>query len=165
MLLGNVIGLLGSILLIYTGFIKEKKRIIYVQSIQITFFVISNLILGGITGAIVNVISLFRNILCYNEKLNKKNKILISIVVIFLSVLFNNYGLIGFLPLISTITYLWLINIKDVIKFKYLVIFTMIMWGIYDLTIKCYTCFIFDMLTILSNLYSIYKIKKKKTIK
>lgn len=36
--------------------------------------VISNIILGGITGAIINALSMLRNILCYKNKLGLKEK-------------------------------------------------------------------------------------------
>ena len=67
-------------------------------------------------------------------------------------------GLIGILPLISTIVYLWLMNIKNIIKFKYLIIFTMILWFIYDFSIKSYSSAVFDLMTVIANMYSIIKI-------
>ncbi|MBR3049191.1 MAG: YgjV family protein, partial [Bacilli bacterium] len=74
----------------------------------------------------------------------------------------NNLGIIGLLPLISTVTYLWLMNIKDVIKFKYLMCFTMILWLIYDFSIKSYTSSIFDLFTIISNIIAIVQLKYRK---
>ena len=84
--------------------------------------VISNIILGGITGAIINALSLIRNILCYKDKLGLKEKIVITILAIILTLKFNNLRYIGLLPLISTVTYIWLMNIKNVKRFKLLII-------------------------------------------
>ena len=78
-----------------------------------------------------------------------------------LSIKFNNLGLIGYLPLIAGLSYLWLMNIKDVVKFKFLIIFTMVLWFIYDLTIKSYSSSIFDLMTAFTNLYSIYRLRKE----
>lgn len=159
LIIGNVIALIASILMVYSGLIKQKKKILYIQTIQIGLSVLSNLILGGITGAIINTLSLVRNILCYKDKLQLKEKCIITILAVILSLCFNNLGIIGLLPLISTIAYIWLMNIKDTIKFKYLIIFTMIMWLIYDLYIKSYTSAVFDFLNILANIISIFQIK------
>ena len=122
LLIGNAIALVASLLMVYTGIIKEKKKVLYVQSIQIGLSVISNLVLNGITGAIINAISFFRNILCYKDKLGLKEKIGITIISVGLTLYFNNLGWIGLLPLVSTVTYIWLMTLKDVKKFKILII-------------------------------------------
>ena len=164
-IIGNIIALVASILMVYSGTIKNKKKIIYVQTIQIGLFVLSNIVLGGITGAVINTLSLVRNILCYKDKLKLKAKIIISLLAIILSLKYNNMGLIGLLPLICTITYIWLMNIKNIIHFKILIIATMIMWGTYDLYIKSYTSAIFDFANVIANYITIIQIKKKAYIK
>ena len=157
--IANIIALIASILMVYSGMIKKKQKVLYIQSIQIGLLVISNLVLNGLSGAIINAISFVRNILCYKDKLGLKEKIVITISSILLIIYFNNLGLIGLLPLISSIVYLWLMTIKEIKKFKMLIIFTMILWGVYDFTIQSYTSFIFDILTILTNTISIIRIK------
>ena len=132
-LIGNIIAFIASIFMVITGVLKEKKKILYVQSIQISLFVASNLILGGFTGAIINVLNLVRNIICYKDKLNLKAKIIITILSTILTLLFNNLGIIGLLPLATTILYIWFMNVKDVIKFKILIASTVVMWLIYDI--------------------------------
>lgn len=162
LLIGNLLALLGSLLMVYTGILKKKNKIILFQTIQIGLFVLSNIILGGITGAIINALSMIRNILCYKNKLGLVQKIVITILSIVLSLCFNNLGIIGLLPLVSTVTYIWLMNIKNVSRFKLLVIFTMILWLIYDITIKSYTSAFFDFMNICANIISIILIKYKK---
>ena len=161
LIIGNLIALIGSILMVYSGILQEKKKILYVQTIQISLFVISDLILGGITGAIINAVSLIRNILCYKNKLDIKSKILITGANLILCILFNNLGLIGFLPLISTISYIWLMTIKDVKKFKLLIAFTMLLWLIYDISIRSYTKALFDFINLSANMISLMNINKK----
>ena len=160
--IGNIIALIASIIMVYSGYLKKKKQILYTQTIQIGLSVVSNIVLGGITGAIINAISCIRNILCYKEKLNNLAKAILIILSVVLSLIFNNIGFIGFLPVISTVTYILLMNIKDIIKFKYLIIFTMILWLIYDVYIKSYTSACFDFMNVVANLISIYQIKKRK---
>lgn len=160
--IGNIIALIASLLMVYSGTIKQKKKILYVQSVQVGMSVISNLVLGGFVGAIINALSCVRNILCYKEKLGIREKIILTIFSIGLSIPFNNLGVIGILPLISTVTYLWLMSVKDVIKFKILIIFTMTLWMTYDICIKSYSSAVFDLLNIIANVISIYQIKQKR---
>lgn len=164
-IIGNIIALIASILMVYSGMLKQKKKILYFQTVQIGMSVISNIILGGITGAIINALSMIRNILCYKNKLGLKEKIIITILAIILTFKFNNLGYIGLLPLISTVSYIWLMNIKDVRKFKLLIIFTMLMWLIYDVVIKSYTSAIFDFMNIIANMLTLLQIKVVKKVK
>lgn len=157
-IIGNIIALIASLLMVYSGLIKNKDKFIYIQTIYIGLLVISNLVLGGFTGAIINFISCFRNILCYKNKLHNKEKLLIIIPSILLSLYFNNLGIIGLLPVIYVVVYTLFMNIKDIIKFKKLVIFTSILWLIYDICIKSYTSAIFDFLTIITNIFAIFKL-------
>ncbi|MGN1299212.1 MAG: YgjV family protein [Candidatus Scatovivens sp.] len=161
-IIGNIIALVASILMVYSGMLKQKKKILYFQTVQIGMFVVSNIILGGMTGAIINVLSMIRNILCYKDKLGLKEKIIITVLSVILTFRFNNLGYIGALPLISTVVYIWLMNIKDVKKFKLLIAFTMLMWFIYDVAIKSYTSAIFDFMGIVANIVTIFQIKSVK---
>lgn len=161
-IIGNIVALIASIIMVYSGYLKQKKKILYVQTIQIGLAILSNIILGGITGAIINAISCVRNILCYKDKLNKILKIILIILATTLSLCFNNLGIIGLLPLISTITYILLMNTKNVVSFKYLIIFTMMLWLCYDFYIKSYTFACFDFMCIVTNLISIIQINKGK---
>ena len=165
LIVGNIVALIGSLLMVYTGIIKEKKKIIFVQTIQIAFLIASNLILGGITGAIINAVSCVRNIICYKDKLGTKEKIILVVISTTLSLYFNNLGIIGLLPLISTVSYTLLMDMKDVIKFKILLIFTLVLWLIYDLYIKSYSSALFDFMNIITNLFSIYQLTKIKEVK
>ena len=161
-IIGNIIALIASILMVYSGMLKQKKKILYFQTVQIGMSVISNIVLGGITGAIINALSLIRNILCYKDKLGLKEKIVITILATILTLKFNNLGYIGLLPLISTVTYIWLMNIKSVKNFKLLIVFTMFMWFIYDIVIKSYTSAIFDFMNIVANIVTLFQIKSVK---
>jgi hypothetical protein len=142
LIIGNIIALIASLLMVYSGTLKQKKKILYFQTLQIGSFVISDLVLGGLSGAIINALSLVRNILCYKDKLGLKEKLIITILSIILTLRFNNLGLIGLFPLISTVTYIWLMNIKNVINFKLLIISA-----------------IFDVMNIIANIVTIFKIK------
>ena len=161
-LIGNIIALVASLIMVYTGILKNKKKIIYLQTVQIGLSVISNIVLGGISGAIINGISCIRNVLCYKGMLTTVFKILIVIISITLTLLFNNLGIIGLLPLISIVLYTLFMDTKKVITLKLLIIFTMIMWLLYDFYIKSYTSSLFDLLTIITNVIALNQLRNKR---
>ena len=160
-IIGNIVALIASLLMVYSGIAKKKKDILIIQNFQMGLLALSNLILGGITGCIINIIGVIRNTLCYYNKFNLLAKIILIIASGVLTIAFNNLGIIGYLPFIAIAVYTWLINIKDVVKFKILIIFTLVLWVIYDFTVKSYTATLFDMFTIISNVIAIMSIKKK----
>ena len=166
--IGNILALIGSLLMVYSGLIKKKNKIIYVQTVQMLMFVLSNAVLGGITGMITNFFGCVRNILCYKNKLKNKEKILLALLTCMFSLSLNNLGIIGILPLISTVVYTLLIDLKDVVKFKILIISTITLWLIYDIYIQSYTSAIFDFMTVVTNSIGIYKLhshtKHKKAV-
>ena len=164
-ILGNIIALVAASISIVIGIIKSKKKILFTQTIQYITYAIADFILGGITGSITNLISIIRNVLCYKEKLNKTMIILLIIVSIILTLMFNNLGFIGLLPLFNNIVYTLFINIKDEFKFKILILTQMLLWLIYDITIRAYTSAIFEVITIVSCIttaYQIYINRKKE---
>jgi hypothetical protein len=160
LIIGNIFALIASLLMVYTGLIKKKKKILLVQSLETLSFVVSNIILGGISGIIINSMNLINLFLCYNNKLKYIPKLLMSLTAIVLVFLFNNHGIIGLFPLVALITYLWFITVKDIVKFKLLIIIILLFWLVYDFVVKSYVSCIFDSSTIIANLIAIYQIKK-----
>ena len=161
LILGNIVALIASILMLVSGIVKDRKKIIYIQTLQILAFAISDLILGGYTSTIVNLISLARNYWCYKDKLDNTKKTILIILSIVFSLLFNNLGFLGLLPLISTVVYTCFMSTKNTIKLKLLIIFTMILWLIYDIFIQSYISAIFDFFSIIANAVTIYQLTKE----
>lgn len=159
---GNVVALIASLLMVYAGTIKDRKKIIYIQTLQISTFTLSALILGGYTGAIVNLISIARNILCYKDKLTNSMKAILILLSIIFSLLFNNLGFLGLLPLISTVIYTLFMDVKSAIKLKLLIVFTIMFWLIYDILIHSYTSAVFDFFTMIFHTITICQLSKKK---
>ena len=162
LIIGNLFAFVASLLFIYSGILKRKDKILIAQSFQKALSVISNIVLHGYSGAIVHAVSFIRNILCYYDKLNIVVKIILTMITLILSFLFNNMGVIGLLPLFSSLIYLWFMNIKDIIKFKYLMLMTIVLWGIYDFMIQSYTSFVFGIFSFSATILSIIQIRYKK---
>lgn len=161
-IIANVIATIASLIMIYSGFIENKKKFLIAQNTHVCIQMISNLLLNGISGVVNNILTIIRNVLSYHNKLNFLAKTLITILSIVLTVVFNNIGFIGLFPLIASILYIWYMNTPDIVKLKILNIVTLILWLFYDFTIMSYSSVIFEILTIVSNSISIYKISKNR---
>ena len=71
LVIGNIVAFIAASFSLIIGIIKNRKKIIYIQTIQSFTYTISNIILGGFSGAIANLINAIKNILSYKEKLTK----------------------------------------------------------------------------------------------
>ena len=159
--IGNIISLMASAIMVLANYAKDKKNIIKLQTIQVGLFILCNLVLNGITGVIINTANLVRNILCYKNKLTNKMIIILNLIVLILSIVFNNLSIIGWLPVIASIVYTCFMNTKKVISLKLLIMISTIAWCIYDFAIKSYVSAVFDIFGIIACIYSIFQIKYK----
>ncbi|SDW70873.1 inner membrane protein [Lachnospiraceae bacterium KHCPX20] len=158
----NVIDFIAAMVQVGSGVIRRKTRILIVQILQLLMQAVSMLLLGGITGAINNVLSCFRNFLCYKEKLSATWKGIFITASIGTTVLFNRQGLLGVIPAAVCTIYILLMDVEDPIRFKTLVTVTFIPWIFYHFMLGSYTGAIFDVLSVITNAYALYNMIKEK---
>lgn len=159
--IGNVIALVGSLLMVWIGLIKKKEHILFAQCAQFTFMGIANLVLGGMTGLISNIVSIIRNLICIRFKYTMALKLAFIAVQTVLSCWLNTNGLIGWLPVAATVLFTWFLDAKSEITIKYVMIVTLVMWLIYDLYLRNYVSAVFDAATIVSTIIGILMLRKK----
>ena len=160
-LVANVIDFLAALIQVGSGSIKQKSRILLVQILQLLMQAVSMLLLGGITGAVSNVLSCFRNYLCYRGKLGSVWKLLLISASVFMTILLNQQGFLGILPAAVCTVYILLMDVKDQVKFKLLVTLSFVPWMFYHWILKSYTGALFDAATILINAITLYSMIKE----
>ena len=158
-LIANIVAFLSSLVLVLTGLINDKKRILIGSAFQKFLACISNVMLEGYSGAIGNVIGIVRNYLCYKDKLNITVKILLTIIQALLYLIFDDFNAITLLPFLATVLYTFLM-VYDAKKLKVLTIITTILWAIYNFYIQSYAGFVFKILSIITNIIGLFKISK-----
>ena len=161
--LANIIDFIASMIQIYSGTFKEKKKILLFQILQLGIQTVSMLLLGAIPGAISNVLSCVRNYLCYKNIFTWPIKIILIVLSGVLTVAFNNQGLLGYLPFVVCTIYVLFMDIKDPFKFKVLVTLTFVPWIFYFLIIKTYTGAFFATTTVITNVWTLIKMKREQS--
>jgi hypothetical protein len=164
-LIGNAISFAGAMLMVAVGFLKTRKSILLTQCSMFTLMGIANIVLGGMTGAISSLVSILRNVLYLRGPLSVPMKLSVIAVQILLSAKINDLGWIGWLPIISACFYTWMIDVKDEIRLKEVLIIAQSMWLVFDLTVLNYVAFTFDILTILSNIYGIISLRADSRVR
>ena len=150
-IIANVIDFLAALIQVGSGSIKKKSKILFVQIIQLLMQAVSMLLLGGVTGAVSNVLSCYRNYLCYKDKLNGWWKAALIAASVVMTVLLNDQGWLGVIPVAVCTVYILLMDVKDPLKFKLLVTLSFLPWVVYHFAIKAYVATIFDVATVLTN--------------
>lgn len=162
LLIGNIISTVGAVIMIGTGFIKRKNNILLAQCVMFGFMGTGNLVLGGTTGFIANAVGILRNLLCIKWKYTVWMKLAFMAVQIALSASVNNLGLIGWIPVVAVCTYTWMLDTKNEVVLKTVIIVTQLMWCVYDFTICNYASFLCDVFTVISTSIGIVMIKKQR---
>lgn len=161
-LIANIIDFLAALIQVGSGSIKKKGKILVVQILQMLMQATSMLLLGGVTGAVSNVLSCYRNYLCYKEKLNTAWKAVLIAASILMTVLLNEQGFLGVIPVVVCTVYIIFMDVKDPIKFKLLVTASFVPWMFYHFILKSYVGAFFDVATIITNGITLYSMVKEK---
>ena len=161
-LIANVIDFLAAMLQVGSGFVKKKAKILIIQTVQLLMQAVSILLLGGVTGAVSNILSCYRNYLCYKDKLTNLWKFILIAASIVMTVLLNEQGFLGMMPAAICAVYIIFMDVKDPVKFKLLVTLTFIPWVFYHFALKAYVAAIFDVTTIATNAIALYQMSKSK---
>jgi hypothetical protein len=161
-LIANAIDFVAALIQVASGSIKKKSRILAVQIVQLLMQAISMVLLGGYTGAVSNVLSCWRNYLCYKGKLSTLWKILLTAASLAMTLAINNQGLLGYLPFVVCTLYILLIDLKDPVHFKLLLTLSFIPWLIYHLILGSYTGAFFDAATVVTNGITLFFMARDK---
>ncbi|MBO6196154.1 MAG: YgjV family protein [Butyrivibrio sp.] len=159
-IIANIIDFVAAIVQVGSGAIKKKSRILIVQTVQLLMQAVSMLLLGGVTGAVSNVLSCFRNFLCYKDKLTVVWKAILIVASIGFTIALNDQGLLGIIPAAVCTIYIIFMDIKDPVKFKLLVTLSFVPWAVYHFILKSYTGAIFDVATVVTNAVTLFKMVK-----
>ncbi|MFQ6974343.1 MAG: YgjV family protein [Streptococcus salivarius] len=161
-LLAQVFSAIGALCVAISSFAKSKHKMLVWQITDYIFTAIANLLLGGYTGALTISISIIRNSLMVKKKMTKAIlTILIIIQIICRNPISISLGLIGYLPIISSVSYSLAIAITRNLQWlRWVIIENMLLWLIYDLTIQAYPAAVTDVTITLTTLVAIIKNRK-----
>lgn len=161
-LIGNAVFFIGALIMIATGFIRNKNRILGVQCVQFAVMGIGQAILGGFTGAITNLVSILRNLFGIRTKFGLPFKLVFCAVQIGMTFFVAPKTLIDWFPTMSACLYTWFLDIKSAIIFKVIMILCQVLWVVYDFIIQNYVGMVFDVSTMVSLGAGIVMLQKAK---
>lgn len=158
-ILANAIAFAASCIMVGIGLIRDKRRILLTQCAQFSLNAVSNLLLGGVSGCISNIVAIVRNLCSVKGDLSLPLKIAFCVFHCALTVLVSRGGALEILPILATCVYTFALNTKSPVFLKCVMAFAQAMWLVYDFQYKNYVAFTFDACTICSVLVSIAVLK------
>ena len=161
LLIGNAVSMIGCLIMVGIGLLKKKSHILIAQSFQCLFMGIGNLVLGGISGFICNVVTILRNLAFLKLRNTAVLKFFFIGLQLILSLGSLTDGFISWLPLIAAAIFTWCMDTRSTAKLKLCILCTQVMWLIYDLYYRNYVASAFDVMTFVSNVIGLYMVCKK----
>ena len=139
-IIGNLFSLCAMISDSISGTRKKHSEIMAVQIVSQFFYGASSIVLKGYSSTVQNVVAVFRNLAAMK---NVKSKVLewgLILAGVVLGVVFNNRGLLGWLPIVANLEYSiavfkWKENEKA-LKLAFIV--NMVMYAVFSLVIMNY---------------------------
>ena len=101
LLIGNLISGIGCLIMVGIGLLRKKSHILIAQCVQCGFMGFGNLILGGTSGFIANIVTILRNLVFVKCKSTTALKIFFIALQVVLSLGSLEDGLICWLPIFA----------------------------------------------------------------
>ena len=164
---GNIVIFIGALFMVAIGLIKSKKNILIAQNFQFLIMGIGNLILGGTSGFISNIVSIARNLFCLKFELTTAWKVFFMALQVIVSgffMYFTGFSAWELLPIMAAILFTWILDTDKASVIKIVIIVAQFMWIGYDFHIHSVTGLFFDSMTILSNLIGMVRARRTEAV-
>jgi len=164
-IIGNILSLCAMISDSISGTRKKHSEIMAMQIVSQFFYGASSIVLKGYSSTAQNVVAVFRNLAAMKNVKSKALEWGLILAGVVLGIMFNNRGILGWLPIIANLEYsVSVFKFKDNEKaLKLAFIINMVMYAIFSVVIMNYvgamSCTVIAITTAISI------IKEKKTIK
>ena len=104
-IVGNVCSLCAMVTDSVSGTRKKRSQILGVQMLSQVFYGAGSIILKGYSSTAQNVVAILRNLAAMKNVKSKIIEWVLILLGVVLGVLFNNRGLLGWLPIVANLEY------------------------------------------------------------
>lgn len=161
----QLIGLLAFCILVLSFYRKKVIDILIFQSTANFVYAVHYFLLGALSGAYISIISIIRNILL---SINKKNKILISYIIVILYIIVTAIfyeNVFSILPMVANSIYMICILKDNKLSLLKGQLVGSIIWLIYGICIVSYAEMIAETILCISSIIQIKKINNYNKVK
>lgn len=160
--IANVIQLVSAAVDFISNTIKRRKTTIQLQIIGGVLDSTSDLLLQGFSGLVVDATDTICSTLNYRDQLTPRRQFLLVMATVVLIPFVNNLGVIGLLPLLSTVFFTCTARTRDPYSFKLINALSFLPWVVYDFSIEAYVSMVGDILSIVLCVVAAIRIKRRE---
>lgn len=123
-----------------SGTRKKHSEILAVQMLSQVFYGVGTIILKGYSSTVQNAVAILRNLAAMKQIKSKAVEWTLILLGVVLGIVFNNRGLLGWLPVVANLEYsVAVFRFKDQErKLKYAFILNMLMYVVFSFAIMNY---------------------------
>lgn len=161
--IGNLISFAAAVCMLLSAFSPQRNKLFFLQFLECALLALANIFFASYAGVWVLLLSAVRNILVAKEKYNKKIMVIFASLTVILSLLTNNRGLVGLIPMVATVQYTVCSEyIRGILGTKVSMAVNTLFWIIYSAVILDFSTAISDAVVLLATLGSLWKLSRKK---
>lgn len=158
----NIIVFIGCILLVMAGGASTAGRTVVLQTGQLVLAAAANILLGGYTGAALNLVSIVRNAVVLKGRYSMPVRVFFVCFMVAAGVCTNNRGMLGYGIILGNAVFTACLGHEREEIIKLALAFCIVWWAMYDFTNQNYTGAVFDAATFLSSIVGFVRIKRGK---
>ena len=146
-----------------SGTRTKRTQILGIQILSQIFYGVGSIILKGYSGTVQNAVAILRNLAAIK---NIKSKVLewaLVVLGVVLGIVFNNRGLIGWLPVVANLEYsLAVFKFRDNEKaLKIAFIINMLLFVVFSVAIQNYVGTVGNLVVAITTAVALYRESKK----
>ncbi|MBO4815443.1 MAG: YgjV family protein [Clostridia bacterium] len=162
----QLIGAIGYGTIAFSYYKQDKKDILFIQIISYIFFTVHYYLLGGLTGAICNILGLIGFMLIYLfDKYKVKSKKILTVCLIPLLIIISlaTYeNVFSIFPIFASVISIIAFLTNNENEIRRIGIVSAICWFIYAVIYKSYIAIAFEILLIISTIIAFIKNSKNR---
>ena len=165
-IIGNLFSLCAMVSDSISGTRKKHREIMAVQIISQFFYGASSIVLKGYSSTAQNVVAVFRNFAAMKNIRSKALEWSLILAGVVLGIVFNNRGMLGWLPIIANLEYsISVFKLRDNEKLlKIAFIINMVMYAVFSAIIMNYVGVLSCVVIAVTTVISLIKMEKGKRI-
>ena len=158
-IVGNICSLCAMVSDSVSGTRKKNSEILGIQILSQFFYGIGTIILKGYSSTAQNAVAVLRNLAAIKKVKSKAIEWGLILLGVALGVIFNNRGLLGWLPILANLEYsVAVFRSKDNERLlKYALIANMLMYSVFSIMIRNYVGFIANIVVAVTTAVSLIR--------
>ena len=163
-IVGNICSLCAMVSDSVSGTRKKNSEILGIQILSQFFYGIGTIILKGYSSTAQNAVAVLRNLAAIKKVKSKAIEWGLILLSVALGVIFNNRGLLGWLPILANLEYsVAVFRSKDNERLlKYALIANMLMYSVFSIMIRNYVGFIANIVVAVTTAVSLIRDARAK---